>query len=588
MTAIFLKKSVATINGKTYCNYKIVESYRTDGKVKHRILFTLGALSDEQAERMRLAVGAYSNPDIIVAKTDDIIVTKHSAYLDVAVMHHLWEDWRFDGFFKEDYWVQAMVTNRAVNPVSKVGVSDWLCQTALPACMDLDPARVDPYEIYRSLDRLSKQESELQGFLYRKLQQRYPDDKDAFFYDLTSTYFEGGSCVIATLGYSRDHRPACEQIVIALMITSSGYPFYWRVLPGNTQDITTIDGLVQDVKERFGLETCTVVFDRGLVSTGNLAILEGKEWSYISCLDRDEVGNLEFFQSAIPKAVTPNDYEEVITRREFLPYDDSRILYLKEYRGEDRRYILSFDVGRFLTERQLQLQKLDQVKKWISEKNQLLSQAKKARKLDALQQEIRDVLRRKKVKKFLHVEIAPDTCVAVNKKGKQRTVETFRLSYAIDDAALDKEQRLHGVTCFITNLPDDLFPAREVLSWYRRKNKVEEAFHEIKSNLDLRPVFLTRAQRVRAHVTICILAYFFYNHMEIRLKQHLPKLSCEDALRILKECQINRISLGPGKTKLGITQVSLPQKEILDALDAGGVAEPKLVKRLLKKAENWL
>lgn len=236
VTAIFLKKSVATINGKTYCNYKIVESYRTGGKVKHRILFTLWHLSDEQAERMRLAISAYSNPDIIVSKTDDIVVTKHAAYLEVMVMHHLFEDWNFGGFFKEDYWIEAMVINRVVSPVSKISVSDWLLKTVLPACMDLDPAIADSFEIYRSLDRLSQREGELQGWLYRQLRQRYPDDRDAFFYDLTSTYFEGGSCVIATLGYSRDHRPDCEQIVIALMITSSGYPFYCRVLPGNTQD----------------------------------------------------------------------------------------------------------------------------------------------------------------------------------------------------------------------------------------------------------------------------------------------------------------------------------------------------------------
>ncbi len=146
-----------------------------------------------------------------------------------------------------------------------------------------------------------------------------------------------------------------------------------------------------------------------------------------------------------------------------------------------------------------------------------------------------------------------------------------------------------GVTSFSKTPTSDLFPAREVISWYRRKNKVEEAFHEIKSHLDLRPVFLTRSERVRAHVTVCILAYFLYNDMELRLRQHLPEMSCEDALEILKECLINRISFeGTGKTKLGITRVSPAQKEILDALDAGGVSEPKLVKRLLKKAENWL
>ena len=99
-----------------------------------------------------------------------------------------------------------------------------------------------------------------------QLRKRGKASSDAFFYDFTSSYFEGSRCVIAKLGYSRDHRPDREQLVIALMITPEGYPFYWRVLAGNTQDITTIESLVSDIKRRFGIEHCTLVFDRGMVS----------------------------------------------------------------------------------------------------------------------------------------------------------------------------------------------------------------------------------------------------------------------------------------------------------------------------------
>nr|WP_042315668.1 hypothetical protein [Desulfofarcimen acetoxidans] len=89
---MFLKKSTFKRNDKIYCHYKIVESYREDGKVKHRILFNVGTLSDEQAERLRITLNAHKNPDIIVSKTEQIVATKHAAYLDVAVLNHLWHE----------------------------------------------------------------------------------------------------------------------------------------------------------------------------------------------------------------------------------------------------------------------------------------------------------------------------------------------------------------------------------------------------------------------------------------------------------------------------------------------------------------
>jgi transposase len=106
---------------------------------------------------------------------------------------------------------------------------------------------------------------------------------------------------------------------------------------------------------------------------------------------------------------------------------------------------------------------------------------------------------------------------------------------------LQKEQRLHGITCFITNLSKDQSSARDIIRWYRRKNKVEEAFHEIKSHLQLRPIHLTREKRVRAHVTICMLAYFFYNDIELRLKEMGVDLSPLEVLEIMAKCQINKL-----------------------------------------------
>lgn len=141
-----------------------------NGKVKHLILFTLGALTDEQAARMRLAIRAYSDSEILGSKLDDLVVTKHLAYLDIISLHHLWRSWSLDEFFKTDRWVKAMVFNRCIDPVAKINIRDWLGKTVLPALLDFGPNTFSSYDVYRELDRLTERESELQSFLYRQLQ----------------------------------------------------------------------------------------------------------------------------------------------------------------------------------------------------------------------------------------------------------------------------------------------------------------------------------------------------------------------------------------------------------------------------------
>lgn len=586
---MFLKKSVRKINGKTYCHYKIVESYREDGKIKHRILFPLGALTDEEADRMRLAISAYSNPNIVVSKSEDIVVTKHTDYLGVAVLHHLWQDWGFHKFFSQDRWVEAMVLNRCIQPVSKINLKEWMVKTVLPAFLDVDPVSIDPFDVYRELDRLFSMDEELQSFLFRIISNRWPSSSDAFFYDITSTYVTGSRCVIATLGYSRDHRPDCEQIVIALMITPEGYPFYWRVMEGNTQDITTVSGLIQDVKARFKLNKCTMVFDRGMVSADNLKAIEDEQWVYVSAMDRDEINSSIFFASALPEPATPDDFEQILAMQEFVPVDDNAFLYCREFTLDNKRYILTFDVARFLHERRLHMAKLDEITQWVEQKNKSLSQAKKARSQNVLEREIISVLKRKHLKKMVTVHLEPCSHEISNKSGQPRLVQSFKLSFTLNQNALLKERRLHGITCFITNLPKASKSAQEIIQWYRRKNKVEEAFHEIKSHIELRPVYLTRDQRVKAHVTICVLAYFLYNDIERRLKESNTPMSPKDVFALLDQCKINHIAFNQAKQKsLSITEVSHKQREILQALECDTVVEAKQVKEVLKKAENRL
>jgi transposase len=332
-----------------------------------------------------------------------------------------------------------------------------------------------------------------------------------------------------------------------------------------------------------------MVFDRGMVSAENLASLEAETWTYVSAMDKDEIQKAAFFGIAVPEPASPEDYEQIMAVQEFLPINENAFLYYREFVVEDRRYILTFDVARFLAEHKAQLKKIANLKEWIDQKNQSLREAKKKRNQDLLERETANTLKRKKLNKWVEIIIEPHTYEVFNKRGQSRSVQTFQLTYTINIDALKKGQRLHGITCFITNLKAKAHTAPDIVQWYRRKNKVEEAFHEIKDHLELRPIYLTREQRVIAHVTICILAYFFYNDIERRLKESNLEISTEDALSLLKECQINRIAVKQtNQSWLSITEPSSQQKEILKILKCENIIEKNHLIPVLKKAEQWL
>lgn len=136
----------------------------------------------------------------------------------------------------------------------------------------------------------------------------------------------------------------------------------------------------------------------------------------------------------------------------------------------------------------------------------------------------------------------PHEVKVTNTRGQERPVPTFQLTYTNNDEERQKEQCLHGLTSLVTKIPAAGVPAREVISWYRRKNKVEEAFQEIKSYIELRPIYLTHSERVRVHVSICMLAYFLSNDMERRLwDKGLSESPPPAVLARLQKCQINRL-----------------------------------------------
>ena len=583
---MFLKKVTIKRVDKTYNYYKIVASYRDkDGKPKHRLIQNLGVLSDEDAARMKLILQAQQDSELVLAKSSDIVVTKHWLFLPIIILHSLWETFQLHRFFSDALLVEAMVLNRCIEPLSKIHVVEWMQRTVLPAIYERT-SLPDDYAVYRELDDLNKQESDLQAHLYKQLERIDPTVGQGFFYDITSTYLEGSQCVIAKLGYSRDHRPDLEQIVIALMVTPQGLPFYWKVLEGNTQDITTLPGLVADLKQRFGLKTCHLVFDRGMVSSDHLQLLEDQEMTYLSAMDKNEMAVHPLFQEFVPEPASRENYEQVLALHEFQPTDDNQFFYTREGRIGQRRYIFSFDVSRLFQDIASREKRMAQAMAWIAEQNGSLTAAKKSRRKEKVERDVQQMLGKRKLKSLLKVTITPIEVEVVKKNGSTRIVHSFQISVNIDKTKESEVRRLDGITCFITN--DTTIPQNQIIQRYREKNKIKEAFREMKSQLSLHPIHLTRPERVKAHVSICILAYLLLNTMEMMLKQ-AGHSRPEEVLKQMESCQLNQVGMknSPNRS-ITMTEITEQQEQWIKLLQCQKYLKPKAMKQLTKSLENAL
>ena len=269
---MFLKHSDVKGNDrKVYRYYKIVESVREDKTVRHKQLFKLGALSDEKAEQIRKILAVVSSPEQVLVRLEDVLVEKHIDFLDIYIFRMLWKEWGLDTIFDENSFVQRLVINRCLSPRSKMGAVDWSKGCVLD---HINPPKDNKFGVYVDLDHITRNEEKIQKHVAGKIVELGHDTLDAIVYDITSTYFDQSECVLAFRGYSRDHRSDKLQIVIALAVTPNGYPFYWRVFKGNTQDVSTIKEFVDDVKRIFGIKKCLLVFDRGMVSADNIKYIE--------------------------------------------------------------------------------------------------------------------------------------------------------------------------------------------------------------------------------------------------------------------------------------------------------------------------
>jgi transposase len=399
----------------------------------------------------------------------------------------------------------AMIVQRVIAPGSKLAMSRAFSQSTLASELSLEGADED--ELYEAMDWLLERQERIE----RALARRHLEEGTLVLYDVSSSYFEGRSCPLAKLGYSRDGKRGTPQIVYGLLTNKRGCPVAVEVFEGSLHDDKTLPAQVEKLRQRFGLGSVVVVSDRGMVTKANLELLaqtEGASW--ITALKAPQVkrlvkqGDLQLslFDEQSLAEIASDDYpdERLVVCRNPL---------VAEERARKREALLE------ATERAL-----SEVQERV-EQGTLRGEAEIGLAAGA-------VWNRWRVKKHFEVEIT-DTRFRFQRKQEQIAAE----------AALD------GIYVLRTSVPDAELEAPEVVRAYKQLKEVERGFRELKGPLELRPIHHRLEDRVKAHVFLCLLAYYLSWHLrrawaELIFKDEQPPTQADPVAKAARSAAAGR------------------------------------------------
>ena len=314
---MFLKRRTRRKDGKEHVYYSVCESVRVHaGRTVQRQLLHLGELNTTQHDSWqhtlevlhedgsrhqrrlftdREGAAAGNEEDVVEVKLSSFAVKGPRRFGDCWVGCHGWEELGLRAFWQEqlaeeagevpwDKVLELLAVNRLLAPRSELYVHEkWFAQTAMDLLLDADAAVAAKDRLYRCLDRIVAHKPALEKHLAQKWRDLFGATFDVLLYDLTSTYFEGEAPEVtsAKRGYSRDHRPDCLQVVLALVVTPEGFPLTYEVFPGNTLDRASLATILEAVEHQHGKARRVWVFDRGIISEENLALLRERGAHYL-------------------------------------------------------------------------------------------------------------------------------------------------------------------------------------------------------------------------------------------------------------------------------------------------------------------
>jgi len=460
------------------------ESYREAGKVCKRTLANLSKLPPEAIEGLRALLKGGA---VIEDLAESFDVVQNLPYGHVAAVLGSLRQLGLDRQIaarpcRERDLVLAMIVARILDPCSKLATARGLGdETHLSALVEeLGLADVNQRKLYGAMDWLYLRQSSIEQGLAR----RHLQDGSLVLYDVTSTYFEGRRCPLAQLGYSRDGKKGTLQIIFGLLCNAEGWPVAVEVFEGNTADPKTVCSQVNKLKQQFGLSRVVLVGDRGMLTSARLEEdLPGMSW--ISALRTTEIRQMVAGPGFQFSLFDERDFAEVQSPE----FPGERLIacrnpLLREERARKREELLQ------ATERELE----PIVAATQRTRNRLKGK-------DQIGLRVGKVLSRFKVGKHFILEI---------------TETSF--SFRRDLDRIKAEADLDGIYVIRTNVPAAEISAEDAVRSYKSLSAVERAFRSYKTiDLHVRPIYHQLPERVRAHVFLCMLAYYVEWHMRRKL-----------------------------------------------------------------------
>jgi len=463
------------------------ESFRENGKVHNR---TIANLSDWPASKVEALRQVLKGATVTSPSADAFQILRSQPHGHVAAVVGSLRKTGLERLISADSSRQrdlivAMIAARIVDPSSKLATARALDTDTLSNSLGelLDLQKVQDDDLYRAMDWLLERQPDIENALAK----RHFAEGGLVLYDLTSTYFEGHHCKLAHLGHSRDDKGSKPQIVFGLLTNAEGCPVAVEVFEGNTADPKTVPAQVKKLRERFGLKQVVFVGDRGMITSARIRedMVEDKGLNWITALRA----------TSIQKLAT----DGALQRSLFDTVDLAEITH-PDYPGE--RLVACFNP--VLSEQRAR--KRDAL---------LLATEKELEKIVSATRRTKRPLRGKHV-----IGLRVGRVLGRFKMGKHYKIQIDEDSFQYERKpdSIEREKKLDGIYVIRTNVKAAAMSSPEVVGSYKRLSNVERAFRSLKTvDLKVRPIHHRLEDRVRAHVFLCMLAYYVEWHMRRKL-----------------------------------------------------------------------
>jgi transposase len=528
---MYIRSTSRKYKGKTYTNYLLVESINTPKGPRQRTVCSLGNLAPAPAEewrnlarRLESALSGQlsmeesdekfealletarrtrkkrtrSEPapsELVQVDTDGVEIEQARSAGGVHVGHQMWKRLGMDEILKQAGLTdpactlsQVMTLNRLIAPTSELAMPDWVRRTAMGDILGQDFSKLHEDKLYRNLDVLHPNRERIEQELAKRERTLFNLDETYYLYDLTSTYFEGQAKANpqAKLGYSRDKRPDCKQVLVGLILDRNGFPKAHEVFDGNLQDRSTVPNMLDALEKRTKIKPgSTVIVDRGMAYQENLDQIHGRGYHYIVAGRQPERNEW------LDELEKDDGWEEVIripSPRN--PFQKKTKVEIKREQKESEVFILCRSEGRQQKDRAIREK---QERRFLGDLEKLKQRVANGRlkKADKIHQAIGRLKER-------YPRVARYYTIDYDAEGKA-------IHWDEDSEKKTIAKKLDGSYVLKTDRKD--LTADEIWRNYILLTRVEDAFRDMKSPLMERPIFHQLKHRAQTHIFLCVLAY---------------------------------------------------------------------------------